>query len=424
MGAGVVTIGRRIYAAGLYWENSPSGRVAQAAKEAASQPGQEADFYAVRGAGKSGRVPQFGLGQAAAGHKAGMPVFAACLANQQPGSWAGAFRLREGTVVTIVRDDLIVPDGDQFFLNEGEARDRLLQEMGFGGLQRVYAPESWAIPGADTMPISLLLDERRDIRLQVVRIPKQYLIAAAVAAAILVLTIGGVWYYQKEQERQAQIERDRLDALERARLAAQQSLPAQFQQQQIEYPPPERVWEKKPPALAVIQSCQVGLSKVPSAVAGWNLTQLRCDGSGINLTWSRSQGFAKVPAESAIINETGTTASLTIPLSALMARGPEGLVDPDEVARRYLAQNWPGSITRLPEDPPPPPPPGFQGNWAPPPTPWVKRSFTVTVRELPASLPLFFGDLPGTTVNSLNFSPGGNGGGTWTVEGIIYENRV
>src|SRR5580698_10154559 len=129
MGAGVATVGRRPYAVGLYWENSPSGRVSQAAKEAAHQPGQQADFYAIRVASKAGRIPQFGLSPAGVGHKTGLPVFAACLANQQPGSWAGAFRLREGTVVTVVRDDLIVPDGDQLFIDESDARERLLQEI-------------------------------------------------------------------------------------------------------------------------------------------------------------------------------------------------------------------------------------------------------------------------------------------------------
>src|SRR3984957_19374126 len=182
MGAGVVTVGRRPYAVGLYWENSPSGRVAQAAREAARQPGQQADFYALRAGSKEGRVPQFGLGQKSAGHKAGMPVFAACLANQQPGSWAGAFRLRDGVVITVVRDDLIVPDGDQYYANESDARDRLLQEIGFGGLQRVYAPEAWAIASSYSMPISLLLDERRDVKLRAVSIPKSTVIAGGIAA--------------------------------------------------------------------------------------------------------------------------------------------------------------------------------------------------------------------------------------------------
>ena len=191
MGAGVATVGRRPYAVGLYWENSPSGRMAQAAKEAARQPGQQAEFFAVRAGNKQGRIPQFGLSPTEVGHKTGMPVFAACLANQQPGSWAGAFRLREGTVVTIVRDDLIVPDGDQFFTDESEARDRLLQEIGFGGLQRIYAPEAWAIPSADTMPISLLLNEHTEIRLRPIRLPKKYISLSASFFVVLLMVVFG-----------------------------------------------------------------------------------------------------------------------------------------------------------------------------------------------------------------------------------------
>ena len=87
MGAGVVTVGRHRYAVGLYWENSPGkGRVAQIAKEAAAQDGQQADFYAVRpGNPKSGQVPQFALCSGDAGQISGMPVLAGCLASQVPG---------------------------------------------------------------------------------------------------------------------------------------------------------------------------------------------------------------------------------------------------------------------------------------------------------------------------------------------------
>src|SRR5271170_2799365 len=127
-----------------------------------------------------------------------MPVFAACLSNQQPGSWAGAFRLREGTVVTIVRDDLIVPDGDQFYTDEAEARDRLLQEIGFGGLQRIYAPEAWAIPSADTMPVSLLINDRTEIKLRPIRMPKKYILLGALLAVLLILALGVGWYIQAE----------------------------------------------------------------------------------------------------------------------------------------------------------------------------------------------------------------------------------
>ncbi|MDP9127434.1 MAG: type 4b pilus protein PilO2 [Pseudomonadota bacterium] len=418
MGAGVVTVGRRPYAVGLYWENSPSGRVAQTAKEAASQPGQQADFYAIRGGGKTARVPQFGLGQASAGHKTGMPVFAACLANQQGGSWVGAFRLREGTVITVVRDDLIVPDGDQFYVNEGDARDRLLQEVGFGGLQRIFAPEAWAIPGGDSMPLSLLLDERRDIKLQSVRIPKRTLVIGGVLGVLLLGALGGGWYLQAQEEAE---ERARADALAKAQLAAQKLLPSQFQTQ-VDYPPPERKWEKHPLPMEVIEACRASLQNVSAGLQGWKLSQLRCDGTNVTLTWSRQSGYAPMPAKAAV-NENGSTASMSVPLPALSPRGHQDLVDPKVVTARYLAQNWPGMINRIPDDPPPPPPPDFKGTWAPPPPPWVKRSFTLTVQELPASLSLFFGDLQGTVINSLSYTPASTVGGTWTVEGVIYENR-
>ena len=327
MGAGVVTVGRRPYAVGLYWENSPSGRVSQAAKEAARQPGQQAEFYAARAGNKGGRIPQFGLSPEGAGHKAGMPVFTACLANQQPGSWAGAFRLREGIVVIVVRDDLIVPDGDQFFSDEAEARDRLLQEIGFGGLQRIYAPEAWAVPGADTMPVSLLLNDRTDIRLRPIEISKKYIILAAAGVGLLLLVLGVGWYIQAENAREEAARLAQEQELQRLRDLAKQNLPGVMQKPQVEYPPPERKWEKQPLPMNVIQACHATLSQMPATIAGWKMTDLKCDNSSLVAVWTRTGGFSSPPA-SFVINEAGTSAIVTIGLPALIARGHEDLVDP------------------------------------------------------------------------------------------------
>lgn len=419
MGSGVATVGRRPYAVGLYWENSPSGRVSQAAKEAARQPGQQAEFYAVRAGDKGGRVPQFGLSPAGANHKNGMPAFAACLANQQPGSWAGAFRLREGTVITVVRDDLVVPDGDQFFVDEGEARDRLLQEIGFGGLQRIYAPEAWGVPGADTMPVSLLLNDYAGVKLQPIEIPKRLIIGGVAAAVILALVIGIGWYIQEKNAEEAAAEAQRLAALEKARQAANNLVPGALMPQKIEYPPPERFWEEKPLPMTVIAACHQGLNQVPAAIAGWHLTQLKCNGTTISTEWQRLTNAFTVTPPAFVISETGASASMNINLPTLTSRGTEELVDSAEVTQRYLHQDWPGTIARAAPDPKPLPPPGYKGEWNPPDPPWVKRSFTVTIPVLPWNLEGFFGDLPGTVINSLNYSPGG----AWTVDGVIYEKR-
>jgi hypothetical protein len=143
-----------------------------------------------------------------------------------------------------------------------------------------------------------------------------------------------------------------------------------------------------------------------------------CNGSSLVADWRREKGFSSPPAPF-VINDSATGATYSVALPALKPRGSEQLVNPEDVTRRYLGQNWPGAISRVPDDPPPPPPPDYHGEWKPPPPPWVKRSFTVTVPVLPWNSPTFFGDLPGTVVNSLKYAPGSS----WTIEGVIYENR-
>ncbi len=420
MSGGVVTIGRRQYASGLYWENSPSGRVSQAAKEAAQQPSVQAQFYAVRAGNKAGRVPQFGLSQEGTEHKAGLPVLAACLANQQPGSWAGAFRLREGTAIVVVRDDLIVPDGDLFFADETEARDRLLQEMAIGGLQRIYAPETWGISGADSMPVALLLNDKADVRLRSVAISRSTLIVMGGLGLVLVVLLGVGLYIQKKSEQEEQARLAREEALRRAQMEAQKLLPG-FTQQPV-YPPPERKWEKRPHPLDVVKSCNESFKKAPIAVAGWKLDSVRCDDSSLTEKWVRTGSFSSPPKEF-VISENVGAATLVVSHSEPPApRGPQSLLDPEEVTRRYLAQNWSGSLNRIPDDPPPPPPPNYQGPWNPPPPPWVKRSFTLSAPVLPWTLPDFFEDMPGVVINGLAYTLSGMGG-TWSIEGVIYENR-
>ena len=419
MAAGVVTVGSHRYAVGLYWENSPGGgRVTQIAREAANQPGQQADFYAIRPGGKNGRIPQFGLCTGDAGQVNGMPALAACLATQVPGSWAGAFRLAEGIAVIVVRDDLIVPDGDLFFQDEAEARDRLLQEISFGGLQTIYAPESWSIPIVDTIPLTLLVGNFQGVKLQRVSLPKKVKIIAGALALIFVIAVGGVWYWNMKVEE----ENERLAAQQSALNAAIEAAKHKMGQGEAPTPVYDRVWEKQPEALAVLKTCAQGLAKVNAVQAGWKMTSLKCaGGAAINTTWQRDKGFS-VPPPGSKVNDAGMVATQNIILPPLPARGHEGLGDPDDLTKRYLSQNWPGQIMRMADDPPPLPPPDYKGPWNPPPAPWVKRSFTLPVSELPGGVQGMLNGLPGTIINTLTYTPSGVSG-AWLIEGVIYENR-
>ena len=427
MSSGVVTVGRRPYAVGLYWENSPSGRVVQAAKEAARQPGHQADFYAIRAGNNNGRVPQFGLGMSSMGHENGMAVLAGCLANQHGGSWAGAFRLNEGSVIIIVRDDLIVPDGDQFFDNESIARDRLLQEMSFGGLQRIYAPEAWAIPGADSMPLSLLLHDRRDIRLSRMEVPKKLIMGMLLGAVGLAALVAGGVYYQQVMEEEDR-KRAEADALAAMRAKEHKIVPDMLQAAPPPaYPPAERKWEAKPKAIDVINSCHTAITHILAAYNGWQLSQLKCDGIVLTMAYTRLNKMSRPlefpsPAR-VVINDRVSNAIVTIPLDPLQPRGQEELPSLGEIVSRYLALNWHGIIAGLPDDPPPPPPAGYRGPWAPPLPPWLKRSFTVTVPDLPGAFLPMFNDMGGVVIDSLSYNPGGLGG-EWVIGGIVYANRM
>ncbi len=414
MGAGVATVGRRKYAVGLYWQPSPSGRVAQAAKEAAKQPGQYADFFSVRPGVKGGRVAQFGLGQAQAGHKMGMAALAATLANRQPGSWAGAFKVNEGIVVVVVRDDLIAPDGDQIFLDEAAARDRLIQEFTLGGLQKIYAPEAWAVSGAETIALPFLVQNRGEGALQPVKIPKQLIIGASVVVLAGLLALGGLWYYQglkeaEERERQEQIR--------------QQAMAMQQQQQasgtgRIVYPAPKRFWDEEPQPMAVIAACREAIGKLPLSQLGWSVTSLSCTKAAASVSWSRSPGHTKM-LDDANVDISGMNATRSVIIDELPKRTKEDLLNPTEVTRRFLHQDWNGSLSRLPDDPPPPCPPNIPPEeWKPPPPPWVKRGFNLLLTDLPGELPQYFSAIPGVIITTMvNDSSG------WRVEGVIYENR-
>lgn len=417
MASGVVTIGHKKYAVGLYWENSPNGHIAQTAREAARQSATPAEYYVTRSGNDQGRVPQFGLAPKNKGFKSGMPSLAGCLAVQQPGSWIGAFRFREGVAVIIVRDDLIVPDGDLFFADEAEARDRLFEEVAVGGFHRIFAPEPWGVPSADTMPISLILNDHTGIKLSSVSLSSQTKLIMMVAGGLLVLVAALGFYIQDQMEQEELSLRQQMASMEAARRAAQQLIPGLTKKP--DYPPPERKWEKRPDPLLVIEACQHALKQVPVSLSGWSLSGLRCDESALSVSWIRKKAFA-LPPPKGTVEDRAHMATRVILLDPIEARGSQELVDPEFITNRYLAQNWTGSITRIADDPPPPPPSGYSGDWTPPPTPWVKRSFTLSVPVLPWTVPTFLAGIPGIIVKSM--TRGGLNGG-WTIEGEIYENR-
>ncbi|QQR68545.1 MAG: type 4b pilus protein PilO2 [Alphaproteobacteria bacterium] len=415
---GVVSIGRRDYAVNLYWQISPSGRVLQSAREAARQSSPPTEFVAVRAENRSGRVPQFGLGQNALGHRQGLPSLAGTLAESYPGSWAGAFRLREGICVIIVREDLITPDGDAIYEDENEARQRLIQEVNLGGLQRVYAPEGWSIPSIDSTPLALLLQGRAECTLKPVEVSRQ----AVVATVVVALLLGGgvvAWNLWQAEQRRADQER-----------MARQEQESQLQKKNYNgltteevYPPWPRTWEMSPRATEWLQACMDALRTLPVGVAGWQAGDMSCVDGAASVTWTRAAGPAELPPGAEPPTMLSNQWQGTVPVKMPPERGAEELWGNRQVQQTFLNRNWELSELSLqPDDPVPPPkvPDGYVGELPPPPPPpeWVKYKVVFKFMGTPWANMQSFVDVPGLVVKTVKTTSG-----SWTMEGMIYEKR-
>lgn len=408
---GTITVGRRRYAVGLYWQPSPSGRVSQAAREAARQPGQMADFFAVRPGNQAGRVPQFCLGQKELGHAAGLPSAAASVAEEQPGSWGGVFKVQEGWWLVISRDDLIAPDGDMLFEDEAPARQRLYDEMNLGGLQRIYAPEHWGVPNGDPMPLTLLMQGRAEARLQNVHLPvKMYMVVAGGLLALLVVGyLLFMWQQQQEDARLSAMQQMTAEQQEIARLQAQGQLAPPPPP-----PPPKRVWEDQPLPEIWLDACRQAMSRASLTAVGWEIVAVSCRSKALTIDWRRLDGPSILP-ENGTVSADRTTVVSVFPLIELPPRSTEQLMPNGELGRTAMTKGLRIEMTDMVEDALPAPQPG---QIAPPPVPWLKKKITLKSDTAPWFVWQSYMGLTGVVLDEVRWNLK-----DWTIEGTLYEMR-
>ncbi len=437
MVAGVISVGGKGYAVGLYWQVSDTPNAAKSARVAARQPGAFADFFCVRPGNAKGRAPQFGLGEQRLGHKWNMPSAAASMANVQPGSWAGVFVQPEGAWFIEVRDDLIAPEGDVMFADEAEAMSRLQETSAHGGLERIFAPAEWAIPGAESRSLSLLLSGKAVARLQPVRLPTKVIKGIVGGVVILAIMIVGLVFWLNQQqaardqlaieeiERQAaetkkrqelqkaEEERKKAEEAEKNRQAEEEKN-RRATQEALTAPIYGRVWENTPKPLTWLAACRDTMDKVQISPLGWSLVSVVCHGNQVDASWSRRNGPAMVPRD-ALVDEAMKSATVSYNLPTLSPRGTELLWPADAIMLYTLNNDWSASLSYV-KDPDLPPLPNGQRL---PPPPWAKRKVDWEVPLSPWTMKGPFVDLPGLVLDSLTW----NQNGTWKIEGLLYEQR-
>lgn len=306
---GTVRVAKELLAAGLFWQPAPTPAVAaREARIVAARDELQADLFCVRRRG----IPQFGLGQKAAGHRPGMRAAAACLANAvAESSWLGVFATDSRWLLVTVRKGAIMPDGDLLFDSEAEAKERFEQELTVGGWDALFAPSAWQFAGARGEPVGQLTRASADARLQAVaRQPAKRLAALAVILA----AVAGGW------------------GLVAPRPAA---VPMAVPDVPVAPPPPPPPWQDKPKAGALIRACQTSIESART-VPGYEVETATCGAAGSTVVYRRRWGsLSWLPSGGAVTSPDRL--SLNAALSGSLGRQPADVRPwPAETLRRRI----------------------------------------------------------------------------------------
>lgn len=222
------------------------------------------------------------------------------------------------------RDGVILPDGDQAFASEDAARARLLEHMSIGDWPLVIAPAIWGVGGAVERDFVDMLPRRKGGKIKVHKwwrlLPvdrrraavSMHAGKAVLVGAIAAAAIGGGLYYKNWK--------DARDAKLAAEAAAAAAMQLNASGQVVR---PENPWKSLPLAGDMVRACLAALSTQRVFPGNWDLTIIECGGGQLSLSWKpRSGGWIKHLKEiepAATIAVDGSTASVSVPLSALKA---------------------------------------------------------------------------------------------------------
>lgn len=362
---GVLLYGGRDYAVGLLWLTVQEDSDKKLLKQRIFKT--TADFYCLR----SYVSQQHGFGWLSKGHRRGMPVAAAMVADQLVGEWHGVFEAENGWWYVQVRSDTITPNGDRFFASEEEAYQLFQDESTKNIWPHAYAPEKWRLPEGSTR--ELKLSELLDNLVTTALVPAN-LTASFGTAAMRNLVMGGISAMLLLMAGVLTVslyDGGTVDVSQQAPVMPVQITP----------PPklkaPEQLNESVSPQ-QLLRQCGETLAQLYQPLPGWQGGIFTCAVGKASLTWNQGTGTlgdaraigAKHWPASANISFNSKIMTAEIKLGNLPKLELSGLVN-QETALLYLEQNLQpmGGLDVKPvvppEPPPPPPPSGIPG--APPP---------------------------------------------------------
>lgn len=390
--ASIIEINGRKWLAGMAWCSFEDIPNKDEIKEDAGR--LKSDWYSVR-VGQS--VIQAGFSSPIEGIKRPNKIYslAAMLADAKEQPWLGIFKIGEGLWWYIaVRDGhAILPDGD---IVGGEEEIREAQDRHSG-----YT--DWKYVEGDLSFLSELIDGIDAKATPIKSLSAGINLVPLISITLTIAAIGGgyYWWHQKQlveaQEKAAAMERIRSQM-------AINTAQSKIAPSPLLTSPEPKEW---------LTACAKIIKRVPISQYSWEMSELSCGQSAVNVTWIRKEGATVMQKPTGDLSDDGEKISQSIPLEISQVGKDDGVKLRDsQLAMRAWAQsaNIQLGMTATAAQAAPPLPGAKPEDIPPPPTPQVSVRL-----EMPISpFNIDFSSVHGLRLNSLKSSTTG-----WVVEGFI-----
>ena len=289
MNSQVITINRKKYAVGLFWQPTGAGYVARSyARTLARSVDKKLNLFTEYKA-------MVGLGAKREGHRVGMESAAAAVTDAltEYSSFLAVFSVDKFFFLVAVRNGIILED--KIFEREEDARSEYFKLSEIPDWNALFAPSAWGMPRAVERNLSdLIINTSRSVLKPISRISTGFL--SAVLLVLFVLVFG---YFFREPIKQIVNPQPKLEQVD-PELAAEyqkqveeknKELDAEFNIQKAPQPEPLVMpYDYLPDPMERAEVCYQAIGFLMQPVLGWNQTSVECGETHAGAWFARSFG--------------------------------------------------------------------------------------------------------------------------------------
>lgn len=289
MNSQVITINRKKYAVGLFWQPTGAGYVARSyARTLARSVDKKLNLFTEYKA-------MVGLGAKREGHRVGMESAAAAVTDAltEYSSFLAVFSVDKFFFLVAVRNGIILED--KIFEREEDARSEYFKLSEIPDWNALFAPSAWGMPRAVERNLSdLIINTSRSVLKPISRISTGFL-----SAVLLVLFVLAFGYFFREPIKQIVNPQPKLEQVD-PELAAEyqkqveeknKELDAEFNIQKAPQPEPLVMpYDYLPDPMERAEVCYQAIGFLMQPVLGWNQTSVECGETHAGAWFARSFG--------------------------------------------------------------------------------------------------------------------------------------